>query len=289
MLFAQLIVTGIQTGLLYALTAAGFAIIFGATRIFHVAQGAAFALAGYAFLMSNAAGLAWPLAALLAAVVAVAFGVGMERWVYRPIQRHEASFFTVFVASFGVTIIAQSVIEVSFGRGFVALSTPLTQARPVLPGLYIAPVFWIALAVAAVLFLGLAAFLRFTRAGIGLRALSESPELLRAYGLSASRLSVLAFVIGSALCVPGAILTAAVTGLQPSVGAHVMLISLAATIVGGIGSVSGAACGGLLLGIAENFSITLLNTQWSEAASFIVLFAFILLRPRGLFGLATTR
>ncbi len=84
-------------------------------------------------------------------------------------------------------------------------------------------------------------------------------------------------------------LTAAITGLQPAVGAHVMLISLAATIVGGIGSVTGAALGGLLLGVAENLSVTLLNTQWSEAASFIVLFAFIVLRPRGLFGFSVAR
>ena len=289
MLFAQLVVTGIQTGLLYALTAAGFALIFGATRIFHVAQGAAFALAGYAFVESNAAGLAWPLAAALAIFVAVAFGLGMERLVYRPIQRHEASFFTVFVASFGVTIVVQSLIEALFGRSFITLSTPLTNARQVLPGLYIAPVFWVVIATSVVLFGALALYLRYTRAGIGLRALSESPELLRAYGLSANRLSALAFVIGSALCVPGAVLTAAVSGLQPSVGAHVMLISLAATIVGGIGDVTGAAIGGLVLGIAENLSVTLLNTQWSEAASFVVLFAFILLRPRGLFGIATAR
>jgi branched-chain amino acid transport system permease protein len=289
LLFIQLVITGIQTGLLYALTAAGFAMIFGATRIFHVAQGAAFALAGYTFLAAYKAALGWPLASLLATAVAIMFGLSMERWIYRPIQRHEASFFTVFVASFGVTIITQSAIEVLFGRGFVTLSTSLTDARPVLPGIYIAPVFWIAMVMTAALFLGLTAFLRFTRAGIGLRALSESRELLQAYGLSSSRPSVLAFGIGSALCVPGAILTAAVAGLQPSIGAHVMLISLAATIVGGVGSIIGAACGGLLLGVAENLSVTILNTQWSEAASFVVLFVFILLRPRGLFGIIVAR
>jgi len=288
-LFVQLLVAGVQTGLLYALTAAGFALIFGATRIFHVAQGAAFALAGYLFLGVYDAGLGWPLAALLAVAVAVVFGVCMERWVYRPIQRHEASFFTVFVASFGVTIIVQSLIDVVFGRGFVTLSTPLAQAKRILPGLYIAPVFWIAVAVSLAVFVTLWAFLRFTRAGIGLRALSESPELLRAYGLSASRLSVLVFAIGSAFCVPGAVLTLMISGLQPTIGAHVMLISLASTIVGGVGSVTGAACGGLLLGVAENLSISLFNTQWSEATSFVVLFAFILLRPRGLFGHVVTR
>ena len=289
MLLVQLIVSGLQTGLLYAVTAAGFAMIFGATRIFHVAHGAVFALAGYVFLSAYTAGFGWTGGALAATVIAVAFGAGMERFVYRPIQRHEASFFTVFVASFGVSIIIQSLIEMIFGRGFVTLTTPLAQARPMFGGIYIAPMFWIVLVVTLVVFAVLWAFLRFTRTGIGLRALSESPELLRAYGLSAQRLSALVFAIGSVLCVPAAILKMAITGMQPSVNSHVMLISLASTIVGGVGSITGAALGGLLLGIAENVSITLLDSQWSEAASFIVLFAFILLRPRGLFGYAVTR
>jgi branched-chain amino acid transport system permease protein len=165
----------------------------------------------------------------------------------------------------------------------------LTRATEVLPGLYLAPVFWVAILVSAVLFAGLGLFLGRTRAGIGLRALSENPELLRVYGLSSGRLSQLAFALGSALVVPGAVLGAATTGLQPTVGAHVMLISLAATIVGGVGSLRGAALAGLLLGLVENVAITFVDTQWSEAASFVVLFAFILLRPTGLFGLVQAR
>ena len=104
MLTLQLLLGGLQNGALYALTAAGFALIFGATKVFHVAHGAAFTLAGYVFLFAWNAG--WPaaLGVLAAIVAAVLFGIGMERLVYRPIQRHEGSFFTVFVAAFGVSI-----------------------------------------------------------------------------------------------------------------------------------------------------------------------------------------
>lgn len=286
MLYVQLLAAGLQTGALYALTSAGFALIFGATRVFHFAHGAAYALAGYAFLAAAQSGLPWPAAVLVALVVAVAFGVVLERLVYAPIQRHEGSFFTVFVAGFGVAIVVQSLIEVFFGRDFVAVETPLTRARQVLPGLYLAPVFWVALGVAVALFAALGAFLSRTRAGIGLRALAENPELLRGFGLSARRLSLLAFALGSALVVPGAVLGAATTGLQPTVGAHVMLISLAATIVGGVGSLRGAALAGLFLGIVESIAVSFVDTQWSEAVSFIVLFAFIVARPSGLFGRA---
>lgn len=289
MLFLQLFISGLQTGAIYALTAAGFALIFGATRVFHVAHGATFALAGYAFLACNDAGLPWPVGVLASLVVAVAFGLAMDAFVYRPIQRHEGSFFTVFVAAFGMSIVVQSIIEITFGRGFVTVSSPLTMAREVTPGIYLADIFWVAAGVAIALFVLVTLFLERTRAGIGLRALSENPELLRAYGLSSRRLSAMAFGLGSALAVPGAILTTMTSGLQPAISHQVMLISLAAAVVGGIGSLRGAALAGLLLGVVENLVIGVLDTQWSAAAGFVVLFAFILFKPSGLFGQAVTR
>lgn len=289
MLFLQLFISGLQTGAIYALTAAGFALIFGATRVFHVAHGATFALAGYAFLACTDAGLPWPVGALAALVLAVAFGLAMDAFIYRPIQRHEGSFFTVFVAAFGMSIVVQSVIELAFGRGFVTVSSPLTMAREVAPGIYLADIFWVAAGVAVALFVLVTLFLERTRAGIGLRALSENPELLRAYGLSSRRLSAMAFGLGSALAVPGAILTTMTSGLQPAISHQVMLISLAAAVVGGIGSLRGAALAGLLLGVVENLVIGVLDTQWSAAAGFVVLFAFILFKPSGLFGQAVTR
>ena len=285
MLVLQLLFSGVQTGLIYALTAAGFALIFGATRIFHVAHGATFAIAGYAFVAVQP-GYGWAAGCLVALLLAVLFGVGMERLVYRPIARHEASFFTVFVAAFGASVVVQSLIEVGFGRSFTSISTPLTRAVAVVPGLYVAPVLGIA-AVVAVVMLGLVAgLLARTRVGLGLRALASNPELLRVFGLSSRRLSMLAFAVGSALAVPGAVLTAMTSGLTPSISAHVMLISLAATVVGGIGSLPGAVVAGLLLGVTENLAVAVLDTQWSEAAGFVLLFVFIVFKPRGLFGSA---
>lgn len=288
MLVLQLLASGIQTGALYALTAAGFALIFGATRIFHVAHGASFVLAGYAFIAASTLGLHWAAAVTVAALVAVSFGMLVDLLVYRPIQRHEASFFTVFVASFGIVICIQALIQFHFGRGSVAVSSPLTRSVELFPGFYLAPVFWVAVGMSVTLFTLVSLFLERTNAGLGLRALSENPELLRAYGLSSRRLSASAFGLGSALVVPGAILTAATTGIEPAASHRVMLISIAASVVGGIGSLRGAALAGLMLGAIENVVVLFLDTQWSEAASFVVLFLFIVFKPSGLFGRPVT-
>ena len=289
MLFLQLLLNGLQTGAIYALTAAGFALIFGATKIFHVAHGTAFTIAGYVFLFAWRAD--WPgwMGVLASVAAAMLFGIIMERLVYRPIQRHEGSFFTVFVAAFGVSIVVQNIIGMIAGRGFATVDTPLSFSAEIMTDVYVAPMLWIALATAAVLFVALTLFLTRHPAGVALRALAQNPDLIRAYGLSANRLAVLAFALGSALAAPAAVLTAMTTGLNEAIGHHVMLISMAATIVGGVGSLKGAALAGLARGVAESVVLSVADPQWAEAASFVVLFGFILFRPSGLFGHAVAR
>jgi branched-chain amino acid transport system permease protein len=284
-LLLQLLINGLQLGAIYALTAVGFSLIFGATKVFHVAHGAAFTIAAYLFWwIFTVLKISWPIAVLVAVLASVLFGLAIERLVYRPIQRHEGAFFTVFIAAFGVQIIVQNLIGTVFGRGFASVTTSLSRSVELLPGLFVAPVAWISLLAALVFFAALSLYLSRTHTGMAMRALSENPDLIRVFGLDPGRVAQYAFAIGSAMVVPSAILTAMTAGLNPSMGAHVMLISLAATIVGGIGSLRGAACGGFLLGLAENLALWRLDPQWSEAVTFLVLFLFIIFRPSGFFG-----
>ena len=285
MLLLQLLINGLQLGAIYALTAVGFALIFGSTRIFHVAHGAAFTIAAYLFWWSfTKLHWHWLPAFGLATAAVIAFGLAMERWIYRPIQRHEGAFFTVFIAAFGMQIVVQNAVGTIFGRGFETVTVVLSRAVPVAPGLYVAPIAVVAIGAAIVCFAGLAWFLTRTQVGTGLRALSDNADLVRVFGLDPTRLSQVAFALGSALVVPGAALTAATQGINPNIGAHIMLISLAATIVGGIGSLTGAACGGLLLGLAESVALWKLDAQWSEGVTFVILFVFIIFRPAGFLG-----
>lgn len=284
MLLLQLLIDGIQLGALYALMAVGFAIIFGSTRVFHYAHGATYIIVGYAFYFTGERlGLPWWAAAVLAAGAGVLFGVALDRFVYRPIQRDEGSFFTVFVASFGIAVVVENVIIVLFGASFVSITTPLTRGDEVF-GIVVSRLGLFAVAAAALLFTFLNWFLARTDVGVALRALSENPELVRGFGLNPRRLSQYAFAIGSLLVAPAALVATCITGLTPSAGHRVVLISIAASIIGGIGSLRGAGFGGLILGLAESLAIWRLSTGWAEAVAFVILLAFILARPSGLFG-----
>ena len=285
MLLLQLLINGLQLGAIYALTAVGFALIFGSTKVFHVAHGASFTLAGYLFWWSiNTQKWHWSVGIALAVAVVVAFGLFMERFIYRPIQRHEGAFFTVFIAAFGTQIIVQNLVGTVFGRGFETVTMDLSRAVELAPGLFVAPIAGVAVAVALAFFAALTLFLSRTQVGTGLRALADNPDLVRIFGLEPTRLAQVAFALGSALVVPAAALTAVTQGINPGIGAHIMLISLAATIVGGIGSLKGAAYGGMLLGLAESLAVWKLDPQWSEAVTFIILFVFIIFRPAGFLG-----
>ncbi|MBO0333939.1 branched-chain amino acid ABC transporter permease [Sneathiella sp. CAU 1612] len=284
MLALQLTITGLQTGALYALTAVGFSLIFGSTRIFHFAHGATFIIAAYLFYFVNVSGYGVVLGIAAATAGAIAFGLLLNRFVYVPIQRDEGSFFTVFVASFGIGIVIQNIVGMIFGRGFVTVQTPLSFSVELMDGLYVSPLAWISMLCAVVFFGILWCFLRYSNLGLSLRALADNPELVKAFGLNPRYISACAFTIGSILVVPAAIISGATSGLNPAMGHHVMLISLAATIVGGIGSVAGTLLAGLALGLAESLALLYVDSQWTEAVTFAILFLFIIVRPSGLLG-----
>lgn len=289
MLFLQLLVNGIQVGALYALTSVGFSLIYGSTRIFHFAHGATFTIAAYIFYSLNSVHrVSWVLAALCASLAAVAFGVMLNRLVYAPIQQRHGSLFTIFVASFGAGIVVQNIIGMVFGRSFVSVPNVLSNSIELIPGLFVSPLAGVSIVCTLAFLLGLQFLLMRTHVGIALRALSENPDLVRAYGMSTRWLSTVVFALGSLMVVPASLLTGMATGLNPAAGHHVMLVSLASTIVGGVGSLRGAALAGLLLGVAENLALFAFDTQWSEAVTFVVLFLFIVFRPSGFAGRAVT-
>jgi len=168
----------------------------------------------------------------------------------------------------------------------VTVSTSLSRSVEILPDLYVSPMALIAIVTAVVCFAVLHYLFTHTNMGVALRALGENPTLIDVYGLNPRSLGKYAFLIGSVLVVPAAILTAATSGLNPAMGHHVMMISIAATIVGGVGSLRGAAMAGLLFGLAENISLAFFDPQWSEAVTFVILFLFIIFRPGGFYGRA---
>lgn len=278
MLALQLLINGIAVGALYALAAVGVALIFWTTRVFHIAHGATYLIAAYAYVVLYERSV--PLALVVSILAAAVFGWGLNKLVYRPIQRSRESFFTLFVASFGTLIVATNVVSLWAGSG--PKSLPSLFGRVDIGFLQITWVSVIAIVVAVIFLYGLQMFLEKTETGVGLRAMADNVELVDLLGLNRRRYAAVAFILGSVLVVPAAILTTYVQGLTPQTGLKIATIALIVSIAGGVGSLAGAVVGAILLGVVENVSTLFVNASWATAVGFSVLLAILVFRPSGI-------
>ena len=286
MLLLQFFVNGLVAGAVYGLIALGFALIFTATRIFHFAHGGVYALstfAGFTALVTLQLGL---VAAFAAAIVTAAvIGVLINRLLYEPMQRGGVSSFVVMISSFGVLIILTNLTAIIWGSNPVVLRHGGLVTVFNMGGIYITLAQIQILAVAGVLGIALNLFFRRTRLGIAIRALGNDPELAEVMGMPASRLRDAALAVGSALAgISGLLIGFNVGIIDFNMGLEAILMATVAMIIGGLGNVSAAAAGGLVLGLIQNLAVWQVSSKWQMSLSFAVLILMLLFRPEGLFG-----
>jgi branched-chain amino acid transport system permease protein len=145
------------------------------------------------------------------------------------------------------------------------------------------------LVVSIALMFALWAFIMKTKLGKAMRAVSDDPVAANVVGINPEKTIRLSFAIGSALAGAAGVLIALETNIEPTMGFSAILKGIIASIVGGIGSIPGAMFGGFFLGIAENLGIAWIPSGWKDAIAFAILILFLLIRPRGFFGIKTSK
>jgi branched-chain amino acid transport system permease protein len=282
----QLLANGIVEGSAFALLALGFALIFGASRIFHIAHGSVYAAAGY---LLYGFVTVWRLNFFVALVLTVALasllGILIELWIYRPLGRRGASHMLILVASIGTLIFLDNLVEMIFGGDNKSVSVGAGLQE----GIALGPIVFtylqlIGLGAAAACLLSLNYLRLRTDAGKALRAVTINPAMARIVGIDIGRVRILAFGLGSALAAVSAVMGAVDVGLEPGRGLSVVLVAAIAVLVGGVDTFTGAALGGLILGLAMNLGLWRIGAEWREALAFGVMLVFILARPTGLTG-----
>lgn len=285
-LFFILVKTGLVMGLLYGLFAYGLSLILSVNKVFHVAQGATFVLAGYVFYTLGTT-LELPLVvALLGSVAAAAVAaVAVQYLIYKPLARRDADPMVVLVASLLVVSFVAYVVEFLWGAGVVSAVAPewfswQTQVFGVRVDVYDISV----LSMSVSLFVLMHWFLTKTHAGLEFRAVGDNPERAQALAINLDRVYLRSMILGSILAVPAAVLLALKAPIHPSMGFDLLLKAVIALTIGGMGRMSGALVGGILVGLVETVPLFWLPTEWGEFILFIVAFAFVIFRPTGLVG-----
>ena len=290
-LFLQLLIICIIVGSIYALLGISFTAIFAPTKIFHFMHASVYVFSGY-FLYQFAMGWGWPLpVAILAAVLlAGIMGVLAERVIYSPLRRMGAGSMEMLLSSFGGYVVLQNLILLIWKSDPRTVRIPEVLQNGIPVGLLtFTPLDILTIITSGAALLGIALFMRYTKVGKATRAVENDPMGATIIGIPIQRVRFVSFFIGSVLVAVAAAFIVMDRGLEPTIGVNAVLVATVAMIVGGVGSYSGAALAGLMIGIAENLGIWQIPSEWKNTITFGVLVLFILFRPRGFFGHRMTR
>jgi branched-chain amino acid transport system permease protein len=280
----QLFVNGLIAGSIYALVALGFGLIYSTTRFFHFAHGAVYAVGAYLTYAFWLAGLSLYVAIPVAVVGTSILGALLEIGVYRPLRRKNASSLILLLASLGLFIVIQNLISLVFGDDTKTIrSGVVTEGLPIV-GARITPIQITIIVASALLLVACWILMKKTKMGKAMRAVANDPELARVVGIESDKVILLTFVLGSALAAVAAILISLDTDMTPLMGFYALLMGVVAVIAGGIGSIPGAALGGLLVGMAQHLGVWKISTQWQDTIVFLILIFFLLFRPQGFLG-----
>ena len=281
----QLLINGFISGSAYALVALGFAVIYNAARFFHFAHAAIFTFGGYfGYLFSIQLGVdrffGFPLACSAAAIV----GIGLEVGVYRQMRKRRGTDLTLLIASLGLYIALQNIISLLWGDDTKTVRTGEVVEGYEIVGARITDVQITIIVTSVVLITLITLMMKRMRLGKTLRALANDSELARFSGINSERYIMYAFAIGSFLAAVAAIMISFDTDITPTMGFNALVKGVIAVIIGGMGSLPGAALGGLLLGLSENLGVYWLPSKWQDTIAFVILILFLLFRPYGILG-----
>lgn len=281
-LLGQLLV-GLINGSFYAMLSLGLAVIFGLLRIINFAHGALYMLGafiGYLLLVHLGIGY-WPALVLVPLVVGL-FGMVVERVALSRLYRLDPLYGLLF--TFGLALVIEGVFRYYYGVSGNPYAVPTLLAGGTNLGFMFLPNYrgWVVVA-SLIVCIGTWLLIEKTRLGSYLRAATENPELVQAFGVNVPLLLTLTYGLGAALAGLAGILAAPVYQVSPLMGSDLIIVVFAVVVVGGMGSILGAIVTGYMLGLAEGLT-KVFYPEASNLVVFVIMVIVLLLRPAGLFG-----
>ena len=276
------LINGLSLGGIYAMIALGYTMVYGIAKMLNFAHGDIIMVGGYVIFVVMATNN--PLLAVVAAVIAcVLLGVLIEKVAYRPLRG--ASPLAVLITAIGVSYLLQSLAQIIFGSA-PKMVTVYEFGTVKFLGATVQVSALVTMAVTIVVMVVLTLFVKYTRLGRAMIAVSEDRDAAQLMGINVNGIITITFAIGSSL--------AALAGLfyllkSPSVsftlGAMPGIKAFTAAVIGGIGSIPGAMLGGILLGVVESISYKIaVIAPYTDAIEFSILILILLVRPTGFLG-----
>ena len=281
-LFGQLLI-GLINGSFYALLSLGLAVIFGMLNIINFAHGAQYMLGAFmAFFLLQYAGINYWLALIVAPIVVGFVGIVIERlflqWLYKLDHLYG------LLLTFGLALIIEGMFRNFFGSSGLPYRVPDVLQGGQNLGFMFLPNYraWV-IVLSLIVCLGTWFLIERTRLGAYLRAATENPTLVRAFGINVPRMITLTYGFGVALAALAGVMAAPIYSVSPQMGADLIIVVFAVVVIGGMGSIMGAIVTGFGLGVIEGLT-KVFFPEASNTVIFVIMAIVLLIRPAGLFG-----
>ena len=282
---AQRTINGVVSGSYFALGAVGLTLVYGTLKLVNFAHGDMLTFGAYvAFLFNVTIGLPIVLAALVAIALTAALGFASDRVMWRPMRAKGAGLLQLLLMAIGLAFVIRYGIQFVAGTAPRRLDVDVTSSIEFL-GLRIGRTELIVVIVGLATLAAVVLMLRHTLLGKQMRALSDNFELAEVTGIDTDRIVFATWVFAGGLAgLAGVLLVAAIGSMTINIGFFVLLSLFAAVILGGIGIAYGALVGGMVIGLAQEWSTLVLDARWKVAVGFAILIAVLIVRPEGIFG-----
>lgn len=277
------ILDGFSLGAIYALIALGYTMVYGIAKMLNFAHGDIIMVGAYAILVTiNANG--HPLLGVVAAVVVcTVVGIVIEKVAYKPLRG--ASPLAVLITAIGVSYLLQSIAQLIFKSKSQAVTISETHMVNIGSAeLNLNTI--LTLVVGAVIMVALTLFVKYTKTGRAMQAVSEDRGAAQLMGVNVNKIIMITFAIGSALAAcAGVFYLMQIPSVSPTLGSMPGIKAFAAAVIGGIGSIPGAMLGGVILGVVEKLALSVpVLAPYATAIEFALLIGILLVRPIGILG-----
>jgi branched-chain amino acid transport system permease protein len=281
-LFAQLLI-GLINGSFYAMLSLGLAVIFGLLNIINFTHGSQYMLGAFcAYLLLNFLGIGyWP-SLIIAPIIVGAFGMLLERLLIRHVYKLDHLY--GLLLTFGIALIVEGLFRQLYGASGKPYSIPEVLEGGQNLGFMFLPLYRAWVIVASVIFcFGTWFVVERTRLGAYLRAATENPALVQAFGINVPRMITLTYGFGVGLAALAGVMAAPIYQVSPLMGSNLIIVVFAVVVIGGMGSILGAVISGFALGVIEGLT-KVFYPEASSTAIFVIMVIVLLVKPSGLFG-----
>ena len=283
--FISTLINGLSAGSTYAMIALGYTMVYGIAKMLNFAHGDVIMVGGYMLYTCIAlTKLPIMVGVLVAILVCTGLGITIEKIAYKPLRG--ASPLAVLITAIGISYLLQSLAQIVFGSDKKNLFDLMIYGGVKIGSITIDYSTLITLLAGIIIMAGLSVFVKYTKMGRAMIAVSEDRDAARLMGVNVNFVIMITFAIGSALAaVAGTFMAMKSPSITNVMGAMPGIKAFTAAVIGGIGSIPGAMVGGILLGVVEGFCNTVpAIAPYTDAIEFAILIVILLVKPSGILG-----